>query len=765
MLRKFVMNKQLNTSRILTLFTLLALSACSRSNNSARTDWLNFFDRLADTRHFASVTPESGGYLSTADPTGANNDYNHFQGASREKGWVVLADLKGPGVLDRFWMTGVDEDFPIRFYFDGEKKPRIAQTVDELFGANLEPFVYPFSQHVNQCWWSYVPLTYAKSLRIEAPYPPVHRFWGQRRLYIQANYRSLPDSVQSFPEKLPPPFPAQEARVSKALTDSLRTDIPLTFSKEPVLLEPETRKTLFTATGPATFTNWAIHMAPQDSALPESVKNALLQQVVLEITYEDSETPSVSVPLGDFFCNAWRKRNLSCLALSSVDDGYLSRLPLSCAQSLRVSLNNRSAHAVSAAFNPGEPTERIASDGYLHAVWNKTGPEQKGRPHPFASLKGKGKYVGCYLAVTSLDQSWWILEGDEIITTDGRQFSGTGLEDYFNGGWYYRGCSFSPYSGVLDRYPFRTGQYRFHLQDAVYFNRDFSMTIERGDQNVSAGTMRSTAYFYLEKPQPVPNASSRADTIAEVNPYESYSLMLQLFELERARDYHACIRQIDEWLETNAASTNAGVLQLRRLEYRRLLNESVSRDDYAPYLAGEQGEPARQQAEQLLWFYEKPNRYLLGAVNNVAGQVAVNGKTVMTKFHPLQLMVTGLELPDGTNTIQITGTPNRAVPWVQTGIRSHQGLAGTGQGCRVVRSTGEQEFTLPINVMRGPPHDENYVNAEPNAFVLLQSEIYGIRAHNWDAMRDRSDFFVDFNTMNMSASPFGQAVLGLPSAE
>ncbi len=756
------MNLQLNTRRYLPLILMLGLTACAPSTRKPGTSWLDAFDALADARHFASITSEKTGYLSTADPAGANNDYNNFQSQSREKGWVVLADLKGPGILDRFWMTGVDEDFPIRFYFDFEKTPRIERVVDELFGARFEPFVYPFAQHVNQCWWSYVPLTFAKNLRIEAPQPPVHRYWGPRRLYVQANYRLSSEPLETFPETLPPDFAAHRDAVSASLTASLKTDCPLSFSNPPLQIAAGTQQILYTATGPAALTNWSIRIHPQDDSLSQSARNALLQQIILQISYDDLAQASVSVPIGDFFCNAWRKRNLSCLALSSVDDGYLCHLPLSFRQSLRITLNNLSPHAVLVDFNPGTTAPRLNDDGYLHALWNKSGPEMKGIPHTFASLRGKGKYIGCYLGVTSMDQSWWILEGDEVMSVDGRRQSGTGLEDYFNGGWYYRGCSFSPLSGVLDRYPFRTAQYRFHLHDAVPFEREFSMTIERGDQNVSAGTMRSTAFFYLDTPQAVPDSALRKDTAAEPNPYESYSLMIQLIELERTRDYRACIRQIDEWLETNASSTNAGVLLLRRLEYQRLLNEPLPNDAYAPFLAGTHGEAARQQAEQLAWFYENPNRYLLGSVNNGAGQVLVNGKITQSKFHPLSLLVTGLELPEGSNTLRIILTPNRAMPWAQTGVRGHQGVAGTGPGCRVVRAGGEQEFTLPINVMRGPPHDENYVNAEPNAFVLLQSEVYGIRAHNWDAVRDRSDFFVEFDTRTMSRSPFAQTVLGLP---
>lgn len=760
------MNSQLNRFFFLLnpacLLALFCLKGCEPADKTGGNRWIDFYSALTNTQQFASVKPVRTGYLSTFDPAGGNNDYNHFAGQSKESGWVVLGDFKGPGVIDRMWLTGVDAGFPLRFYFDGEKEPRLQGAVDQLFGAQRKPFVYPVSQQANQCWWSYVPLTFAKSLRIEAPMPPVHRFWGPRRLYVQLNSRLLDSPVESFPAELPESFASVAEKVSEKLTDSVRTDVRPVFPHGPVRVQAGEEQVLFSAQGPASIPGWAVRIRFEQADLPESEKNEILQQAVLQIYYDGTGKPSVSVPLGDFFCNGWRKRNLSSLVFSSVDDGFIWHLPTPFRQSIKIALRNVSGRPLLADF-AAEPVTAMPDDsGYLHAVWNKSGPEKKGQPHGLASLQGAGKYIGCFLGVTSVDKSWWILEGDDVMLVDGRRRSGTGLEDYFNGGWYYRGCSFTPLSGVLDRYPFRTAQYRFHLSDAVSFDREFSMSFERGDQNVSAGFMRSTAYFYLKTPQAVPDASLRKDIKAEVNPFESYSLMLQLFELERARDYGACIRQIDEWLEANAASGDAGVLRLRRLEYERLRNGTVPAGAYAPFLAGTHGDEARQQAALLVWFYEKPDRYLVGAANNIAGHVAVDGKTVLSEFNPLQLMVTGIELSSGTHTIRVQANPNRAVPWVQTGIRGHGGLAGTGPGGLVIRSGGTKEYVEPKDVMRGPPHDEQYVMARPNAFVLLQSELYGIRARDWDATRDPADFIVEFNTEALSRSPFGQAVLGLP---
>ncbi|MBR6022639.1 MAG: DUF2961 domain-containing protein, partial [Kiritimatiellae bacterium] len=511
---------------------------------------------------------------------------------------------------------------------------------------------------------------------------------------------------------------------------------------------------------------WALAVEPSGAGAGAVARRRMLQDTVLEVRYGGAGGASVSAPLGDFFCNAWRKRNFACLAMRSADDGWECRLPLAWGDGVEVRLANRGGVAVRARFRAEGLRERRAGEGYLHAEWNRSGAEQRGRPHRVASARGPGKYVGCYVAETSLDGSWWLLEGDETMRVDGERRSGTGMEDYFNGGWYYRGCSFTPWSGILDRYPFRAGQYRFHAQDAVPFRQGFEMEVERGDRNVSRGVVRSVAYYYLESPAAVPDAASRDDRAVADGPEEDEGLMVQLFELERAGDWRACEAQIDEWLETHpgADAETAGVLRLRRAEYGRLTG-TWREGDYGRFLSGEEGAAAKAQAEDLAWMHGGAGRYLLGCVNHARARVAVDGQPVENRGHPLRLFVRRVELADGPHRLEVTAVPapGEPSPWVQTGLRGREGtVAATGPWTRVTRSDGREEKVSPRDVLRGPPHDEVFRGAEPNAYVLLQSEACGVRAADWDATMDRAVFTVDFETPGTGGAWERRAVTGLP---
>ena len=80
------------------------------------------------------------------------------------------------------------------------------------------------------------------------------------------------------------------------------------------------------------------------------------------------------------------------------------------------------------------------------------------------------------------------------------QWKGTGLEDYFNCGWYYRNPLARPLHGLLFKAPFRTVQYRLHLNDAVLFDRSIDVRFERGPDNASNGWLESVGYYYMRTP-------------------------------------------------------------------------------------------------------------------------------------------------------------------------------------------------------------------------------------------------------------------------
>ena len=426
----------------------------------------------------------------------------------------------------------------------------------------------------------------------------------------------------------------------------------------------------------------------------------------------------------------------------------------------------------------GHVYESVDGLGYLHAFWSQTGP-QPGTPHCFADFHGNGHVAGVFLNVTAdleeLKRPWWILEGDEMFYVDGEpnpSWHGTGLEDFFNGGWYFRGAAFAGLFGIFDRAPFTVSTYRFLLVDPLKFSKSLRMEIERGDQNVSKGFFRSVTFAYLDKPAAAPPCPADvAGTRPPENPYYRQSFMLQLTELERMNNFAEAIAAIGEYAGRFPGAEENGIYALRALEYRRLLGENISASDYQPFLDGKFGPQAAEQAKLLSWFYEKPNRALVGLNANGKTSVFLDGNPVLGGDHPYNLFVAGVELADGPHALCAESTMVRNEPWVLLGIRTHGGIAGTGAGTKFARTVGglwnavqgdttTWGATAAPDALRGTP-DAPMIGGIPNAFVLLPSKAFAIRAQDWGYYQGKSYFRVDFTTPLTGSPAFTPALTGL----
>lgn len=764
------------------LFSLLAvtiLSACGCSDRSASgRPWRDYVADLTNTLRLVRLEQPASRLISTYDASGGNDDFNRFQGPGSEPGWVTLADLKGPGVIRRFWTTGVDTGHPFKVYFDGEKSPRLSGTVDELFGDRA-PFEPPLARYLNLCWFSYVPLTFQKSIRIESKAPPVHPFWGPRRLFFQLNVESLPagQRVQTFPRDLSAEDRAVLAGVQSAWQASVEWPHTDWTGAPVVTVEPSAEQVVFETGAGGLLPEWRLSVRPaQPEGWTQLEKEKLLQDVVVRVRYDGRDQASVEAPLGDLFGNAWRTRYYGALLLGSGPEGFRFAFPMAFTQGCRISLVNGGTKPVAARFQgtPAPlPDQPIA---YLHAEWRRSGPAA-GNRHTVTDIKARGHFAGCFLGVTGQgvtqqDNSWWLLEGDEQMFVDGEarpSWHGTGLEDYFNGGWYYRQAAFSALHGIFDRSPFRVAQYRHQLVDPLPFQQGLRMTWERGDQNVSHAWFQSTAFFYADQPLAV--AAVPAERAAVADRYQRQTMMLQLTELERMNNFQKAVDLIAEYRERYPDAEENPVYALRALEYRRLLGDTPTGQEYAPFLSGERGPAAAEQAKLLTWFHAGTNRALVGLNANAQTQLYLDGQPLVKSDHPFQLQVAGVELAPGPHVLAADATMVRQEPWVQMAVRTHGGLAGTGLDTLRSRKATPGWNTVgadtsawrPLfqgDLLRGTP-DAPFIGSLPNAFVLLGSKAYSIRGEDWSYHKGAAFFRVAFETPLTGWPKQARALTGL----
>ena len=77
-----------------------------KSNKIDSEKWLALVSGLTNNHdRVARLDVPDSRIITSFDPAGSNNDYNNYL-RKGPKGWWVIADLKGPGYISRFWFTG-----------------------------------------------------------------------------------------------------------------------------------------------------------------------------------------------------------------------------------------------------------------------------------------------------------------------------------------------------------------------------------------------------------------------------------------------------------------------------------------------------------------------------------------------------------------------------------------------------------------------------------------------------------------------------------
>jgi len=294
----------------------------------------------------------------------------------------------------------------------------------------------------------------------------------------------------------------------------------------------------------------SIHLAPQSTVTladitgPGAIQHIWLtvhptawRRLVLRCYWDDEPTPSVEVPLGDFFCNGWCERcNVASLPIAvNPAGGFNSYWEMPFRQRARITLENVAPDEVRGFYYQitYTLTDVPADRAYFHAQFRRSNPlPYKGVHTLLDGVAGVGHYVGTYLAWGVHNNGWWgegeikfYMDGDADYPT----ICGTGTEDYFGGAWNFEhpkgqyGVFSSPFSGMpqvilpdgLYRSQQRFGMYRWHVMDPIRFHQDLRVTIQAlGWRNTQSGQplyvplqddIASTAFWYqLEPHAPYP---------------------------------------------------------------------------------------------------------------------------------------------------------------------------------------------------------------------------------------------------------------------
>ena len=261
----------------------------------------------------------------------------------------------------------------------------------------------------------------------------------------------------------------------------------------------------------------------------------------LKIYFDQMKEPAVNSPLADFFGQGTERYvHFTSLLVGMSSGGYYAYFPMPFYESARVEIENRSQNLIPLFYSAITylKLEHLPSDlGYFYARYRQqeflnspdiSGSRVPNQPYVILEEKDQGHYLGTTLTISP---THWLksrfkppyflfpyLEGNLKVYIDDEEpakesfiekppgaplgeqsLEYTGVEDYFNSGWYYVKGSFA---GPLFGCPYRSllsgvvSQYRFHIFDRISWKKKILITLTHGEFDQIDCKMESVAYYY-----------------------------------------------------------------------------------------------------------------------------------------------------------------------------------------------------------------------------------------------------------------------------
>ena len=221
------------------------------------------------------------------------------------------------------------------------------------------------------------------------------------------------------------------------------------------------------------------------------------REMIIRFYWDGEESPSIECPLGDFFACGWQEycQNNSLMVNVNPGSAFNCYWTMPFRKKAKVTIENLNDEQCTIYYQINYVLGEVSEDAaYLHAQFRRTQLEAKDVYTILDGVKGKGHYVGTYMAWEVHSPGWWgegeikfFMDGDKEFPT----IAGTGTEDYFCGSYNFdrhgKYAQFStPYAGLVQVLPpdlcYKPGQrfglYRWHVTDPIRFENDLKVTIQ-----------------------------------------------------------------------------------------------------------------------------------------------------------------------------------------------------------------------------------------------------------------------------------------------
>jgi len=248
---------------------------------------------------------------------------------------------------------------------------------------------------------------------------------------------------------------------------------------------------------------------------------------IIRFYWDDETEPSIEAPVGAFFGMAWNDfATLNSLAVTvNPGSAFNCYWKMPFRKKCKITVENINSEPMNLYYQVDYTlTEVDEEEAYLHAQYRRSNPNSTSLHTILDGVKGKGHYVGTYMAIGVNNNGWWgegeikfFMDGDKDFAT----IVGTGTEDYFCGSYNFENKKTHQYQeystpfaglhqvirpdGVYNAQQ-RFGMYRWHIMDPIRFDNDLKVTIQdlgwrsEGRYLPQKSDIITVAYWYQREP-------------------------------------------------------------------------------------------------------------------------------------------------------------------------------------------------------------------------------------------------------------------------
>ncbi len=396
----------------------------------------------------------------------------------------TLLDLRGMGSVRHIWSTwsipGDDSDTPapgrvfVRIFVDGESKPAIAGTLDDLSRAAEETashYVPLPAFNYKGAFNIYLPVFFSRGIRLE-----IEATDEIAEFYAQIDYRT---------ETRPQPSPRLVSQANRdGLTLKYLGDLGAFHSAGNEGVRP-THHSVSPEDGRSS--NVAEFVIAGPGILRElAFRGPSLSDLELQIYWDEEADPAVQVPLRYLFADF---RNI---AMQSKPGESICYFPMPFRKKARIVIRSLAGEVgrltVDYALEPGPPPIRAL---YFHAQYHETENTLGYAPHTVLQVRGEGLFVGINLFDSGHNHGG----GDSTLIDAGSAapmvLHGICAEDYFGFAWHRTGDM-----TLLTGAPAHERRYRLHLENPYPFHESLQSSF-----GVFAGQRPKSVAFWYQLPE------------------------------------------------------------------------------------------------------------------------------------------------------------------------------------------------------------------------------------------------------------------------